>query len=106
MGPEPAEDAGRPRFAISADRVFDGYRWHNDAVVVIDRGVVQCIAPRDQRAGDRPTEFMPPGTVLAPGFIDLQVNGGGGILLNDEPTPEAMLTLAHAPWRRRATDIH
>jgi N-acetylglucosamine-6-phosphate deacetylase len=34
--------------------------------------------------------------VLAPGFIDLQVNGGGGILLNDGPTPDAMRALARA----------
>src|ERR1700738_4042236 len=89
MGLEPAEHARRPQLAISADRIFDGYRWHNDAVILIDRGVVQCIAPRDQSADDWPTEVMLPGTVLAPGFIDLQVNGGGGLLLNDETTPEA-----------------
>ena len=93
MGLEPAEHARRPQLAISADRIFDGYRWHNNAVILIDRGVVQCIAPRDQTSGDWPTEVMPPGTMLAPGFIDLQVNGGGGILLNDEPTPDAMAPL-------------
>src|SRR3981081_186158 len=103
MGLEPAEHARKLRLAISADRIFDGYRWHDDAVVVIDRGVVQCIAPRDQSAGDWPTEFMPPGTVLAPGFIDLQVNGGGGILLNDEPTPEAMRAIARAHRRYGTT---
>jgi N-acetylglucosamine-6-phosphate deacetylase len=48
---------------------------------------------RDQSAGDLPTEVMPSGTMLAPGFIDLQVNGGGGILLNNEPTPDAMAPL-------------
>src|SRR5258705_1408368 len=99
MGLEPAEHARRPQLAISADRIFDGYRWHNDAVISIDRGVVQCIAPRDQSADDWPNEVMPPGTVLAPGFIDLQVNGGGGILLNDEPTPDAMRAIARAHRR-------
>src|ERR1700737_3816016 len=99
MGLEPAEHARRPQLAISADRIFDGYRWHNDAVILIDRGVVQCIAPRDQSADDWPTEVMPPGTVLAPGFIDLQVNGGGGLLLNDEPTPDAMRAIARAHRR-------
>ena len=103
MGLEPAEPARRPRLAVAADRIFDGYRWHNDAVILIDRGVVQCIAPRDQSAGDWPTEVMPPGTVLAPGFIDLQVNGGGGILLNDEPTPDAMRTIARAHRRYGTT---
>jgi N-acetylglucosamine-6-phosphate deacetylase len=37
--------------------------------------------------------------VLAPGFIDLQVNGGGGILLNDDPTPDAMRAIARAHRR-------
>src|SRR3979409_486497 len=103
MGPEPAEHARRPQFAISADRIFDGYRWHNDAVILIDRGVVQCVAPRDQNASGWPAEVMPPGTMLAPGFIDLQVNGGGGILLNDEPTPEAMRAIARAHRRHGTT---
>src|SRR5258706_10476348 len=103
MGLEPAEHARTPQLAISADRIFDGHRWHNDAVILIDRGVVQCIAPRDQSAGDWPTEVMPPGTVLAPGFIDLQVNGGGGILLNDEPTPDAMRAIARAHPRYGTT---
>src|SRR5713101_9318758 len=103
MGLEPAEHARRPQLAISADRIFDGYRWHDDAVILIDRGVVQGIAPRDQSAADWPTQLMPPGTVLAPGFIDLQVNGGGGILLNDAPTPDAMRAIARAHRRYGTT---
>src|SRR5216684_6299320 len=66
MGPQPAEHARRPQLAISADRIFDGYRWHNDAVILIDRGVVQCIAQSDQSAGDWPTEVMPSGRCLRP----------------------------------------
>src|SRR5207247_9076984 len=103
MGLEPAEHARRLRLALSAGRIFDGYRWHDDAVILIDRGVVQRIVPRDRSAADWPTEVMPPGTVLAPGFIDLQVNGGGGILLNDEPTPEAMRAIARAHRRYGTT---
>ncbi len=103
MDLEPAEHGRRSRLAISADRIFDGYRWHNDSVILIDGGAVQGIAPRDQGAGDWPTELMPHGTVLAPGFIDLQVNGGGGILLNDAPTPDAMRAIARAHRRYGTT---
>jgi N-acetylglucosamine-6-phosphate deacetylase len=103
MGLKPAEHGRRPRLAISADRIFDGYRWHDDSVILIDDGVVQGIAPRDQSAADWPTEVMPAGTLLAPGFIDLQVNGGGGILLNDTPTPDAMRAIALAHRRYGTT---
>src|SRR5881392_3107718 len=95
MGPEPDRYARTGPAAISADRIFDGHRWHDSALIVIERGMVQRIAPRDQTP-DCPIDVMPPGTLLAPGFIDLQVNGGGGILLNDDPTLAAMRAIARA----------
>ena len=103
MGVKPAEHGRTPRLAISADRIFDGYRWHDDSVILIEGGVVQRVAPVDQSARDWPSEVMPPGTMLAPGFIDLQVNGGGGILLNDAPTAEAMRAIARAHRRYGTT---
>jgi N-acetylglucosamine-6-phosphate deacetylase len=103
MAPEPTEYGRSPKFAISADRIFDGYRWHDNAVLLIDRGAVLGIAPRDSGAADWPIEVMSPGTMLAPGFIDLQVNGGGGILLNDDPTPRAMRAIARAHRRYGTT---
>ena len=38
--------------------------------------------------------------MLAPGFVDLQVNGGGGVMLNDHPDVEASApsARAHAPF--------
>lgn len=33
---------------------------------------------------------------LVPGFIDLQVNGGGGVLFNDQPTIEGIATIGRA----------
>jgi N-acetylglucosamine-6-phosphate deacetylase len=100
MGSKQAE---QPQFAFSADRIFDGYRWHNDALILIADGIVQSITPRDESVRFRSTEVMPPGTILAPGFIDLQVNGGGGILLNDQPTPDAMRAIAQAHRRYGTT---
>jgi N-acetylglucosamine-6-phosphate deacetylase len=91
--------AGEAPFALMADRIFDGHRWHQHAAVMIDRGVVRGIA----WIADIPDEWsrraVQPGAMLAPGFIDLQVNGGGGVLLNDEPTPDAMRAIAKAHRR-------
>ena len=38
--------------------------------------------------------------MLAPGFVDLQVNGGGGVMLNDHPDVAAIsrICAAHAPF--------
>ena len=46
-------------------------------------------------AADAPSGRRLPG----PGFIDLQVNGGGGVLLNDQPTADGMRAIARAHRR-------
>ena len=48
---------------------------------------------------DWPQTRLPAGAFLAPGFIDLQVNGGGGVLLNDRPTADGMRAIARAHRR-------
>ncbi|PAV73805.1 hypothetical protein WR25_23073 [Diploscapter pachys] len=40
-----------------------------------------------------------------PGFIDTQVNGGGGVLLNDEPTVEGVRAIAAAHARYGTTAL-
>ncbi len=93
----------RQRTAISADRIFDGDRWHDNAVVLMHRGVIERVSPRDQNIPGTPTQAMPRGILLAPGFVDLQVNGGGGVLLNDDPSPQAMRSIARAHRRYGTT---
>lgn len=93
------------RQAIVAERIFDGHRWLTDSAVLIEHGCVLGLA----RRGDIPPgcrlEFIEPAAFLAPGFIDLQVNGGGGVLLNDDPSPEAMRAIARAHRRFGTTAI-
>ena len=68
------------RVFVGAD-VFDGATMHAGAALVVEDGRVVAIGP--EAAGER-VELG--GGVLAPGFVDLQVNGGGGVMLNDQPT--------------------
>ena len=45
------------------------------------------------------------GGVLAPGFVDLQVNGGGGVMLNDHPDLDGIRTICAAHARLGTTGL-
>ena len=82
--------------AIAADYVFDGAVVHRNAAVIIDGESIVAIAPREEVAVAMPMHVLPDGAWLAPGFIDVQVNGGGDVLFNDVPTVEGIRTIAAA----------
>jgi N-acetylglucosamine-6-phosphate deacetylase len=87
------------RFAIAGARIFDGQAWHEDSALIVRDGSVERIAPRGGLpAGISLIELD--GGILAAGFIDLQVNGGGGVMLNDGPSLEVIRTIcaAHVPF--------
>lgn len=89
--------------AVLADRVFDGHGWHAEAAVLIRGTRVVGLAPWGEVPPDWPQRRLQAGTFLAPGFIDLQVNGGGGILLNDQPTADGMSAIARVHRRYGTT---
>lgn len=89
--------------ALRAARLFDGRNEHEDAVILIDAGRIRGIAA-DAPPGV-PVEELHEDAILAPGYIDLQVNGGGGIMFNDETTPEGLAAIAAAHARTGTTAI-
>lgn len=91
--------------AISADFVFDGDVLHRDSAVVIDDGRVAAIVPRAELPAAVPVHAAPSGAWLAPGFIDLQVNGGGDVLFNDAPTPATIARMLAAHRRFGTTSL-
>lgn len=79
------------RQAITGARIFDGAEWHDHMALVVADGRVEGLI-----AADSPTDVervAAAGTLLVPGFVDLQVNGGGGVLLNTTPTVEGIRTI-------------
>jgi N-acetylglucosamine-6-phosphate deacetylase len=87
---------------IAAERIFDGEAFHADrAVAIADGRIAEFVDAARHPSATR----LPPGAVLAPGFIDAQVNGGGGVLLNDKPTIEAIGRIASAHRRFGTTAL-
>lgn len=94
-----------PRHAVTAHRVFDGVAMRNDAAVVIDGTHIAAITARGDIPAGIPIHHLPKTAVLAPGFIDIQVNGGGDRLFNDAPTPETIRAIAAAHHRLGTTAL-
>ena len=55
------------------------------AILIEDGWIIDLIGDDDPRLNDVRCRDMG-GALVLPGFIDTQVNGGGGVLFNDEPT--------------------
>lgn len=89
--------------ALRANRLFDGRNEHEEVVLLIDGQRIAGIAA-DAPPGV-PVADLPEDAILAPGFIDLQVNGGGGIMFNDETTPDGLARIAAAHARTGTTAI-
>jgi N-acetylglucosamine-6-phosphate deacetylase len=82
--------------AVAADHVFDGDVVQDNAAVVIDGTRIARVVPRRELPREVAVHALPAGAWLAPGFIDLQLNGGGDVLFNETPTADAIATIARA----------
>lgn len=79
--------------AISGARILADGQWLDGHALIVENGRIAAIVPvdrvsvvNDHRAGG----------LLVPGFIDTQVNGGGGLLFNDQPTCAGVAAIAAA----------
>ncbi|MEY1554430.1 N-acetylglucosamine-6-phosphate deacetylase [Yoonia sp. R2331] len=74
---------------IAPDQLFDGKSVVSGHALRIVDGKVADLAPAPHAA-------VPIKGCLTPGFVDLQVNGGGGVMLNSAPARDSMVTIAAA----------
>ena len=93
------------RYAIAADTVFDGMATHKNAAVLVEGTRIAGVFSQSDLPSDLKVEALAAGDWLAPGFIDVQVNGGGDVLFNDAPTPETIVTLVAAHRRFGTTSL-
>ena len=71
---------------LFAKRLFDGQQYLSGVSITIENGYISELIANDRaEVGSHIIEDL-----IVPGFIDLQVNGGGGVLLNTNPTIEGL----------------
>ena len=93
------------RYAVAAGTVFDGAGLHDHCAVIVEEGDIVALVPRGEVPAALAVHELPPGAWLAPGFIDVQVNGGGDVLFNNDPTPQGIAVIAAAHRRFGTTGL-
>jgi N-acetylglucosamine-6-phosphate deacetylase len=85
-------------FALVNGRVLTDEGLRDGLAVRLSGGRIAAVGPRAEVAPGAEVRDLD-GRILLPGFIDVQVNGGGGVLFNDQPTAEAITAIGAAHRR-------
>ncbi|OOG48664.1 N-acetylglucosamine-6-phosphate deacetylase [Rhodanobacter sp. C01] len=88
--------------ALINGRVLTPDGWRNDLAVLLEGARIVDLLPLADPSVRSATPHDLHGAMLLPGFIDTQVNGGGGVLFNDAPTVETIRRIG-AGHRRYGT---
>lgn len=81
-------------FALLSPTIFTGEELLSHHAILIREGIIEKITPTTSL----PPEYQPINIkgMITPGFIDLQVNGGGGVLFNNSPQLDTLKIMASA----------
>ncbi|SUZ32698.1 N-acetylglucosamine-6-phosphate deacetylase [Roseibaca ekhonensis] len=90
------------RRALRADQIFDGWQIHTGRALLLDGARVEAVVDTIP-AGVPVTE--PGAGVLAPGMVDLQVNGGGGEMIGPDTDIDQIARICAAHLALGATSI-
>ena len=82
--------------AIVNGCIFDGESVHEYKAVLIEGEHIVAVVDPEQVPADIGASYDLEGGTLIPGFIDLQVNGGGGVLFTAAPTVDSLRTIGAA----------
>lgn len=84
--------------ALANGRILRDSGWAENQVVLIEGSrIARIVARDDEWSADQIYDLR--GHTLLPGFIDVQVNGGGGVLFNDDPSVASIREIGRAHRR-------
>mgnify|MGYP003634672560 CR=1 FL=1 len=83
-----------------AENLFDGKTIKKDQMITVENGTIHSIESA-QFQGDA----LKLSGLVAPGFVDVQVNGGGGVLFNNQPNLDTLITMSRAHQQFGSTAI-
>jgi N-acetylglucosamine-6-phosphate deacetylase len=85
--------------ALVNGRVLRDTGFVTGLAVLVENGRIGAVVPQDDARAAAAVAHDLRGQWLMPGFIDTQVNGGGGVLFNDAPTVESIRAIGRAHRR-------
>ncbi|WP_162046923.1 N-acetylglucosamine-6-phosphate deacetylase [Vibrio taketomensis] len=91
-------------YALTNCKIYTGSDVLRDHAVVINNGVIVSVSPVSELAADIETRDLQ-GANLSPGFIDLQLNGCGGVMFNDEITADTIQIMHQANLKSGCTSF-
>ncbi len=94
----------QPLTAYLAPVIFDGELSFHDHALLVESDRFAGIVAHSRIPTGATIKIIGHGT-LAPGYVDLQVNGGGGVMFNDDPSSATLRIMAAAHARLGATSI-
>ncbi|PSN16044.1 N-acetylglucosamine-6-phosphate deacetylase [filamentous cyanobacterium CCT1] len=93
-----------PRYALTNCTLYTGHQVLQNHALVVEAADILDLVPIDQLAPSLP-QFDGRGWAVAPGFIDLQLNGCGGVMFNDAITADTLDTMHRTNLRSGTTSF-
>jgi len=78
--------------------VFDGAQLHAGHAILFRDRKLAAITPEEETTPEGQVIDLN-GDILCPGYVDLQVNGGDGVMFNDDPSVDTIRRIAEAHRR-------
>ncbi|MBE4599245.1 N-acetylglucosamine-6-phosphate deacetylase [Vibrio navarrensis] len=91
-------------YALTNCKIYTGSDVLSEHALIIDNGLIKAALPTSELPQEIEQKDLA-GANVSPGFIDLQLNGCGGVMLNDEITADTMQIMHKANLKSGCTSF-